>query len=108
MGAENVEHGVYGTLMNGLGSCLGFCGAFVSLLLPLQFMHFIQHRLKQPCCPMPNPYREVQQGLRSIMCDGKIDIHLCTMQALWDWYRALGIFTNVGDQNSPIASATRI
>jgi len=43
LGSENVEHGIYGTLIHGLGSCLGFFGAI-------------------PCCPLPNPYRQVHQG----------------------------------------------
>ncbi|KAG8949605.1 hypothetical protein FRC03_000280 [Tulasnella sp. 419] len=43
LGADTVEHGVYGTLIHALGGFLGFFGAF-------------------PCLPCPNPYREVQQG----------------------------------------------
>ncbi|KAF8333575.1 uncharacterized protein EI90DRAFT_3145226 [Cantharellus anzutake] len=46
LGAENVQHGVYGTLISALGECIGFCGAF-------------------PCCPLPNPYREVRQESHS-------------------------------------------
>lgn len=38
-----VTHGVYGSLLNVLGDCVGFCGAF-------------------PCVPCPNPYKNVQQG----------------------------------------------
>ena len=30
-------------MMHALGSCIGFCGAI-------------------PCCPLPNPFREVNQG----------------------------------------------
>ena len=37
------EHTGYGSFINCLGSCLGFCGAI-------------------PCCPMPTPYKEVKQG----------------------------------------------
>jgi len=43
LGLGEVEHGVYGSLLNILGDCVGFLGAF-------------------PCCPCPNPYRNVQQG----------------------------------------------
>jgi len=43
LGTGEVVHGVYGSLLNILGDCIGFCGAF-------------------PCCPLPNPYRNVQQG----------------------------------------------
>lgn len=44
MGIGVVTHGLYGTLLQGLGSCIGFIGAF-------------------PCCPCPNPFREVNQGM---------------------------------------------
>ncbi|KAI8075174.1 stomatin family protein [Gongronella butleri] len=38
------EHGFYGSMMNGLGSCIGFFGAF-------------------PCCIcLPNPFKRVRQG----------------------------------------------
>jgi regulator of protease activity HflC (stomatin/prohibitin superfamily) len=43
LGVDRVEHGVYGTMINALGGCIGLLGAF-------------------PCCPLPNPYRNVQQG----------------------------------------------
>jgi erythrocyte band 7 integral membrane protein len=43
MGVENVPHGFYGSMMQTLGSCVGFCGAI-------------------PCCPFPNPFKEVHQG----------------------------------------------
>jgi erythrocyte band 7 integral membrane protein len=43
LGTGEVVHGVYGSLMQCLGSVIGFCGAI-------------------PCCPCPNPFREVQQG----------------------------------------------
>ncbi|TEB32208.1 stomatin family protein [Coprinellus micaceus] len=42
-GTEEVTHGIYGTLLQGLGSVLGLFGAV-------------------PCCPCPNPFREVVQG----------------------------------------------
>jgi len=38
-----VPHGFYGNFINTLGACVGTCGAV-------------------PCCPCPNPFREVQQG----------------------------------------------
>lgn len=38
-----VVHGVYGSLLNVLGDCVGCIGAF-------------------PCCPFPNPFRNVNQG----------------------------------------------
>jgi len=43
LGAAEVTHGVYGSLMHGLGSCVGFIGAI-------------------PCCPLPNPFKSVEQG----------------------------------------------
>ena len=43
LGLGNVQHGVYGSLLNALGSAVGFLGAF-------------------PCMPCPNPFREVRQG----------------------------------------------
>ncbi|TDL29964.1 hypothetical protein BD410DRAFT_811389 [Rickenella mellea] len=43
LGTGEVVHGVYGSLLNLLGDCVGFCGAI-------------------PCCPFPNPFRNVQQG----------------------------------------------
>jgi len=39
-----VTHGLYGSLLQGLGTCVGLCGAV-------------------PCCPFPNPFRNVQQGI---------------------------------------------
>lgn len=38
-----MTHGIYGSLLQGLGTIVGFCGAI-------------------PCCPFPNPFRNVQQG----------------------------------------------
>ncbi len=38
-----VTHGVYGSLLQCLGSAVGFLGSI-------------------PCCPCPNPFRNVQQG----------------------------------------------
>jgi len=43
MGTANIEHGFYGSMMNGLGACIGTCGMI-------------------PCCPLPNPFKNVQQG----------------------------------------------
>ncbi|KZP00325.1 hypothetical protein CALVIDRAFT_533968 [Calocera viscosa TUFC12733] len=43
LGLANVTHGFYGTFINALGTCVGTFGAV-------------------PCCPCPNPFREVQQG----------------------------------------------
>ena len=45
LGTGEVTHGIYGSLLNLLGECVGFCGAF-------------------PCMPCPNPYRNVNQGNR--------------------------------------------
>jgi len=43
LGLDDVEHGIYGTMINALGACIGFFGSV-------------------PCCPCPNPFREVHQG----------------------------------------------
>ncbi|KAI0033333.1 hypothetical protein K488DRAFT_47905 [Vararia minispora EC-137] len=43
LGTGEVVHGLYGSMLQGLGSCIGCLGAI-------------------PCCPLPNPFREVQQG----------------------------------------------
>jgi hypothetical protein len=48
MGSETVTHGFYGSMMQSLGACIGFCGAI-------------------PCCPLPNPFKEVRQGGFSLM-----------------------------------------
>ena len=50
-----VTHGVYGSMLQALGTCIGLCGAV-------------------PCCPCPNPFREVYQGA-SIAC----------VRAVWAW-----------------------
>jgi len=44
LGTQEVTHGLYGSLLQGLGTCVGLCGAV-------------------PCCPFPNPFRNVQQGI---------------------------------------------
>ncbi|CAE6458244.1 hypothetical protein ACGC1H_000370 [Rhizoctonia solani] len=43
LGLGDVEHGIYGSCINALGAVIGFFGAI-------------------PCCPCPNPFKEVQQG----------------------------------------------
>lgn len=44
LGTDNVQHGVYGTCMHGLGGIIGLLGAI-------------------PCCIIcPNPYKQVEQG----------------------------------------------
>ena len=43
LGSGEVTHGFYGSMMHCLGSCVGFVGAV-------------------PCCPLPNPFRSVEQG----------------------------------------------
>jgi len=43
LGTGEVTHGVYGSMMQYLGGCIGFLGAI-------------------PCCPLPNPFKSVQQG----------------------------------------------
>lgn len=43
MGIQENPHGFYGSMMHGLGGCIGTLGAV-------------------PCFPCPNPYRQVQQG----------------------------------------------
>jgi regulator of protease activity HflC (stomatin/prohibitin superfamily) len=43
LGSGEVTHGFYGSMMHCLGNCVGFFGAI-------------------PCCPLPNPFRNVQQG----------------------------------------------
>jgi len=43
LGTGEVVHGFYGTMMQCLGGCIGFLGAI-------------------PCCPFPNPFKEVNQG----------------------------------------------
>jgi len=43
LGSGEVTHGFYGSMMHGLGNVIGFIGAV-------------------PCCPCPNPFKNVQQG----------------------------------------------
>lgn len=43
LGVGGIEHGFYGSMMNALGACVGNIGMI-------------------PCCPCPNPFKDVQQG----------------------------------------------
>jgi len=43
LGTGEVTHGIYGSFLQGFGDFVGFCGSI-------------------PCCPFPNPFRNVQQG----------------------------------------------
>ncbi|KAG6919757.1 hypothetical protein DXG01_001591 [Tephrocybe rancida] len=64
-----VTHGVYGSLLQGLGACVGFVGAI-------------------PCCPFPNPFRNVQQGSVGLVSrfgqfyksvdPGLVQVNVCT------------------------------
>jgi len=69
MGIEGVTHGFYGSMMQSLGSCVGFLGAV-------------------PCCPCPNPFKEVRQGSVGLVSrfgqfykavdPGLVQINVCT------------------------------
>ncbi|KAJ7909414.1 hypothetical protein B0H13DRAFT_2661471 [Mycena leptocephala] len=69
LGAHEVTHGLYGTLLQGLGSILGICGMI-------------------PCCPVPNPFRSVQQGSVGLVSrfgqfyksvdPGLVQVNICT------------------------------
>jgi len=69
LGSASVQHGFYGNFVNGLGACVGVCGAI-------------------PCCPLPNPYREVQQGTVGLISrfgnfykaadPGLVQVNVCT------------------------------
>ncbi|PPQ69894.1 hypothetical protein CVT26_014157 [Gymnopilus dilepis] len=69
LGTGEVTHGIYGSLLQGLGSCVGFCGAI-------------------PCCPFPNPFRNVQQGSVGLVSrfgqfyksvdPGLVQVNVCT------------------------------
>jgi len=69
LGTQEVTHGLYGSLLQGLGTCVGFCGAF-------------------PCCPLPNPFRNVQQGSVGLVTrfgqfyksvdPGLVQVNVCT------------------------------
>jgi len=69
LGTTDVVHGVYGSLMQCLGSVVGLLGAF-------------------PCCPCPNPFKEVQQGSVGLVSrfgqfyksvdPGLVQVNVCT------------------------------
>ncbi|KAF9450145.1 hypothetical protein P691DRAFT_798507 [Macrolepiota fuliginosa MF-IS2] len=69
LGTEEVVHGLYGSLLQGLGSIVGLCGAV-------------------PCCPFPNPFREVHQGSVGLVSrfgqfyksvdPGLVQVNVCT------------------------------
>ncbi|KAF8306488.1 hypothetical protein DL93DRAFT_2042780, partial [Clavulina sp. PMI_390] len=69
LGSASVQHGVYGSFINGLGSCIGIFGAI-------------------PCCPLPNPFRYVQQGTVGLVSrfgnfykavdPGLVQVNVCT------------------------------
>jgi len=69
LGSQEVTHGVYGSLLQSLGTCVGFCGAI-------------------PCCPFPNPFRNVQQGSVGLVTrfgqfyksvdPGLVNVNVCT------------------------------
>jgi len=42
MGVGGIQHGFYGSMMNGLGSLVGTIGMI-------------------PCCPAPNPFKDVRK-----------------------------------------------
>jgi len=69
LGLGEVTHGIYGSLLNGLGTIMGLCGMV-------------------PCCPAPNPFREVQQGSVGLVSrfgqfyksvdPGLVQVNVCT------------------------------
>jgi regulator of protease activity HflC (stomatin/prohibitin superfamily) len=69
LGTGEVTHGIYGSLLNGLGTMVGFCGMV-------------------PCCPCPNPFRNVQQGSVGLVSrfgqfyksvdPGLVQVNVCT------------------------------
>ncbi|KAJ8586665.1 hypothetical protein M405DRAFT_795305 [Rhizopogon salebrosus TDB-379] len=69
LGTGEVTHGVYGSFLQGLGTCVGFIGAI-------------------PCCPLPNPFRNVQQGSVGLVTrfghfyksvdPGLVQVNVCT------------------------------
>ncbi|KAF7352177.1 hypothetical protein MVEN_01180900 [Mycena venus] len=69
LGTGEVTHGLYGSLMHGLGVITGLCGMI-------------------PCCPCPNPFREVQQGSVGLVSrfgqfyksvdPGLVQVNVCT------------------------------
>ncbi|KAI0329580.1 hypothetical protein GY45DRAFT_1435369 [Cubamyces sp. BRFM 1775] len=69
LGTGEVTHGIYGSMLQALGSCIGLLGAI-------------------PCCPCPNPFREVQQGSVGLVSrfgqfyksvdPGLVQVNVCT------------------------------
>ncbi|KAJ6530865.1 hypothetical protein DFH09DRAFT_1326760 [Mycena vulgaris] len=69
LGVGEVTHGLYGSLLQGLGTLVGICGMV-------------------PCCPFPNPFREVQQGSVGLVSrfghfyksvdPGLVQVNVCT------------------------------
>ncbi|KIJ20408.1 hypothetical protein PAXINDRAFT_108457 [Paxillus involutus ATCC 200175] len=69
LGTGEVTHGIYGSCLQGLGSVVGICGAI-------------------PCCPFPNPFRNVQQGSVGLVTrfgqfyksvdPGLVQVNVCT------------------------------
>ncbi|KAI0638555.1 hypothetical protein C8Q77DRAFT_1215329 [Trametes polyzona] len=69
LGTGEVTHGIYGSMLQALGSCIGFLGAV-------------------PCCPCPNPFREVHQGSVGLVSrfgqfyksvdPGLVQVNVCT------------------------------
>jgi len=69
LGVGSIEHGFYGSMMNALGSCVGTLGMI-------------------PCCPLPNPFKNVQQGSVGLISrfgqfyksvdPGLIKVNVCT------------------------------
>jgi len=69
LGTGEVTHGIYGSFLQGLGSVVGFIGAI-------------------PCCPCPNPFRNVQQGSVGLVTrfgqfykavdPGLVQVNVCT------------------------------
>jgi regulator of protease activity HflC (stomatin/prohibitin superfamily) len=69
MGLGEVTHGIYGSCLNVLGSLVGCVGAI-------------------PCCPFPNPFRNVQQGSVGLVSrfgqfykavdPGLVQVNVCT------------------------------
>ncbi|KAJ7150536.1 hypothetical protein C8R43DRAFT_495995 [Mycena crocata] len=69
LGTHEVTHGLYGSLLQGLGSVVGLCGMV-------------------PCCPCPNPFRQVKQGSVGLVSrfgqfyksvdPGLVQVNVCT------------------------------
>ncbi|KAJ7617312.1 hypothetical protein FB45DRAFT_841154 [Roridomyces roridus] len=69
LGLGEVTHGLYGSLLQTLGTCVGICGMV-------------------PCCPFPNPFRRVHQGSVGLVSrfgqfyksvdPGLVQVNVCT------------------------------